>query len=184
MKQFWTAALISIAGLVLVSPGTLAQEDSGLCFMTTSSGQRIDLGSLCGEGELDTQKPSQQSGVFSAPIVRRASGIPIIQVTFNSTKPFDMMVDTGASGTLITQQMAKILGVKQDGFIQINTASARGVKIPTGVVNSIEVDGAVVQNVKVAIAGPELDVGLLGHDFFGQYDVTIKENIVEFRRRS
>ena len=184
MKQFLTAALLSIAGLALISSGTLAQEDSGICFMTTSSGQRINLGSLCGEGELETQEPSKQSGVFAAPIVRRAGGIPIIQVTFNNTKPFDMMVDTGASGTLITQQMAKTLGVEPDGFIRINTASARGVKIQTGVVNSIEVDGAVVQNLKVAIAGPELDVGLLGHDFFGQYDVTIKENIVEFRRRS
>ena len=53
-----------------------------------------------------------------------------------------------------------------------------------GYVDSIEVGGAVIKNVPVAIApSPELEVGLLGHDFFGDYDVTIKRDLVEFRPR-
>jgi hypothetical protein len=37
--------------------------------------------------------------------------------------------------------------------------------------------------VLVAIAMSDGDIGLLGHDFFGNYDVTLKQNAVEFRRR-
>ena len=64
-----------------------------------------------------------------------------------------------------------------------NTASARAVEFPLGYVDSIGVGGAVAKDVAVAIAGPELETGLLGHDFFGDYDVTIKRDIVEFRPR-
>jgi len=46
-----------------------------------------------------------------------------------------------------------------------------------GYINSIQVGGAFVKDVPVAIApSPELEIGLLGHDFFGNYDVTIKRD--------
>jgi aspartyl protease family protein len=57
------------------------------------------------------------------------------------------------------------------------------VEFDVGLVQSINVAGAVTDNVAVAIA-PALDIGLLGQDFFGQYDVTIKEDVVEFRERA
>lgn len=121
--------------------------------------------------------------VFRAPIVRRAGGTPVIRVTFNGNQPFDMIVDTGASGTLITRSMALALGVRPVGQATVDTASAQNVTFPLGYLNSVEVDGAVVQNLLVAIAGPELSIGLLGHDFFGNFDVTIKQDQVEFRPR-
>ncbi len=61
--------------------------------------------------------------------------------------------------------------------------SSVGVKFPVGYVQSIAVDGAVANKVLVAIAMSDGDIGLLGHDFFGNYDVTLKQNVVEFRRR-
>ncbi|NJO41580.1 MAG: aspartyl protease [Cyanobacteria bacterium CRU_2_1] len=121
--------------------------------------------------------------VFYAPIVRREGNTPVIQVTFNGNQTFEMIVDTGASGTLITQQMAEALDIVTVGTAFVDTASERGVSVPLGYVNTIEVDGAVARNVLVAIAGPQLGVGLLGHDFFGNYDVIIRENEVEFRER-
>jgi predicted aspartyl protease len=121
--------------------------------------------------------------VFRASIVRRAGGTPVISVLFNGSQRFDMIVDTGASGTLITRPMALALGVVPVGETRVDTASARSVSFPLGFVRSIEVDGATARNVLVAVAGPELDVGLLGHDFFGDYDVTIRETVVEFRER-
>jgi hypothetical protein len=36
----------------------------------------------------------------------------------------------------------------------------------------------------VAIAGEELETGLLGHDFFGNYDVTIRRDVIEFSSQS
>lgn len=121
--------------------------------------------------------------IFSAPIKRREGGTPVIDVTFNGSQTFEMIVDTGASGTLITQQMAAALGVQPVTKALVDTASQKGVEIPVGFVDSIEVDGAVARNVSVAIAGPDLDTGLLGHDFFGNFDVTIRRDVVEFRVR-
>jgi len=121
---------------------------------------------------------------FSAPIVRRVGNTPVIRVVFNGKQPFDMILDTGASGTLITQQMAGALAVVPVSEAIVNTASERSVSFPLGYVQSIEVGGAVAQDVLVAIAGSQLDIGLLGHDFFGSYDITIRADRVEFRERS
>jgi predicted aspartyl protease len=95
-----------------------------------------------------------------------------------------MIVDTGASGTVITQDMANALGVVQVGTIKANTASARTVEFPIGYVDSISVDGLKIKRVPVAIAGEELETGLLGHDFFGNYDVTIRRDVIEFSPQS
>ena len=121
---------------------------------------------------------------FSAPIKRRIGGTPIIDVTFNDKQRFEMIVDTGASGTVITQQMAELLGVIVVGKAKANTASAQSVEFPIGYVDSMEAGGVKIKKVAVAIAGAELQNGLLGHDFFGNYDITIKSNVVEFRPRS
>lgn len=119
--------------------------------------------------------------VFIAPIKRRLGGTPIIEVTFNGTQRFEMIVDTGASGTVITQKIAAALGVVTVGKAKANTASAKAVEFPIGYLDSMEAGGMTVNKVPVAIAGTELETGLLGHDFFGNYDVTIKRNVVEFR---
>lgn len=123
--------------------------------------------------------PDQE--VFTAPIKRRLGGTPIVEVTFNGQQRFEMIVDTGASGTVITQEMANSLGIVPVGKAKANTASSRAVEFPVGYVNSMAVGGVIVNKVAVAIAGGELETGLLGHDFFGNYDVTIKRNVVEFR---
>jgi predicted aspartyl protease len=130
-----------------------------------------------------TNSPQPSNGVFHAPIVRREGNTPVIRVMFNNSQAFDMIVDTGASGTLITRQMANKLGVVPVAQTNVDTASQKGVTFPLGYVQSMEVGGAVASQVLVAVAGPELDIGLLGHDFFGDFDVTIRENEVEFRER-
>ncbi len=56
---------------------------------------------------------------------------------------FEMIVDTGASGTMITRSMAAALGVVPVKTIEVDTASSVGVKFPVGYVQSIAVDGAV-----------------------------------------
>ncbi|BAY82028.1 hypothetical protein NIES267_15060 [Calothrix parasitica NIES-267] len=128
------------------------------------------------------QKPPAMA--FRAPIKRRIGGTPIIDVTFNGKQRFEMIVDTGASGTVITQQMARLLGVTTVGKAKANTASAQSVEFPIGYVDSIEAGGVKIKKVPVAIAGSGLQNGLLGHDFFGNYDITIKSDVVEFRPRS
>ncbi|WP_293340490.1 TIGR02281 family clan AA aspartic protease [Microcoleus sp. CAWBG58] len=123
--------------------------------------------------------PSGNQKVFQAKIKRRAGGTPVIDVVFNGNKTFEMIVDTGASGTLITQRMATALGVRQVGTGRAGIADGSIVEFPIGVVRSIRVGGAAIQNVEVAIA-KQMEIGLLGHDFFGNYDVKIKKDVVEF----
>jgi predicted aspartyl protease len=94
-----------------------------------------------------------------------------------------MIVDTGASGTVITRQMATSLNVVPVAEAAVDTASERAVVFPLGYVNTIQVGGVIANHVLVGVAGPELGVGLLGHDFFGSYDITIREDQVEFRER-
>ena len=130
-----------------------------------------------------TQTTPSSDKVFQAPIKRREGGTPVIDVRFNGQQTFEMIVDTGASGTLITQAMASALGVQPVTKALVDTASQKGVEIPVGFVDSMEVDGATARNVAVAIANSDLDIGLLGHDFFGNFDVTIKRDVVEFRVR-
>jgi len=125
-----------------------------------------------------------QPQVFVAPIKRRVGGTPIIEVIFNGNQQFEMILDTGASGTVITQKMADSLGVMPVGKAKANTASSKAVEFPIGYVDSMEVGGARVNQVAVAIAGSDLETGLLGHDFFGDYDLTIKRDVVEFRPQS
>lgn len=128
--------------------------------------------------------PSQNQLVFQAAIKRRVGGTPVIEVTFNRTQKFEMIVDTGASGTVLTQQTANALGLVAVATAKANTASAKAVEFPIGYVDSIAVGGAMVRDLPVAIAPASvLETGLLGHDFFGNYDVTIKRDVVEFRPR-
>lgn len=130
-----------------------------------------------------TDAESIKRRVFQAAIKRREAGTPVIDVMFNQNYQFEMIVDTGASGTLITQGMANTLGVEAVKRAKVDTINERGIILPQGYVTSIEVDGAVLNNVLVAIANPPLNVGLLGHDFLSNFDVTVKESSVEFRVR-
>jgi predicted aspartyl protease len=121
--------------------------------------------------------------VFKIPIKRRVRRTPVINVTFNGAQTFEMVVDTGASGTVITQAMAQRLRVVPEGEITANTASAKGVKLRIGKVKSIAAGGAVAKDVQVAIGSPELEIGLLGQDFYSKYDVLIRQDVVEFHPR-
>lgn len=121
--------------------------------------------------------------VFQIPVKRRAGKTPVIEVTFNNSQVFEMIIDTGASGTVITEEMAQSLGVEPEGEITADTAGGKGIKFSTTTVESIAVGGAVAKNVSVAIGSPDLELGLLGQDFFGNYDVWIKQNVVEFHHR-
>ena len=129
--------------------------------------------------------PSSSGAVrtFEAPIIRRAGGTPVIMATFNGNQTFEMIVDTGASGTVITQAMARTLEVEPVGEAEVATASASRVPFQLGYVDALEIAGVRTEEVLVAIAGPELAVGLLGQDFFSGYDVTIRQNVVEFQER-
>ena len=123
-----------------------------------------------------------KSKMYQAKIKRRAGGTPVIDVVFNGSKKFEMIVDTGASGTLITKPMAIDLGVRTTGRTKAKIADGSTVEFGLGRVESIAVNGAMVKNVEVAIA-EKMEIGLLGHDFFDKFDVKMKQDVIEFYPR-
>lgn len=141
----------------------------------------VSLASKC-TTKVSTSAPS--GTVIRVPIKRREFGTLVIDVTLTNTnikQTFEMMLDTGASGTAITQEMAARLKVETFAVAKVSTA-AGGALIGVGCVDAIQVAGASLKNVPVGIP-PGLEIGLLGQDFFSRYDMTIKNNMVEFRVR-
>jgi len=172
-----------LVGTVANSSRAVAQEIEG-CFMRSSSGKTLNLSqSVCGflpEGS--TPATSAKSGVFQAKIKRRKANIPVIEVTFNGKQKFEMMLDSGASGTVITPAMAKALAVVPQGTVDALTPNGVAT-FAVGRVTSMEAGGLAINNLVVAIS-PSLEIGLLGQDFFGNKDITIKRDVIEFRTRS
>ena len=165
--------------------------------MVDEAGNTISLGSLCGYGASSSSDSSARTGRTSAsgtagaasqgasngivqvPILRRAGRTPVIAVSFNDSQTYEMILDTGASGTLITRRMANDLNLRQNGEIVASIADGSLVRFPTSRVQAISVDAARVTDVDVAIAD-DMTIGLLGHDFFGNYDIRIGRDMVEF----
>ena len=120
---------------------------------------------------------------FSVPIKKRQGQIPVIEVTLNGKQKFEMLFDTGASSTLVTNSMAATLNLEPIEIKAVGIADGSIVALPVALAESIEIDTRLKRKVKVAIAPPAMPIGLLGQDFYVGYDVTIKENIIEFKRR-
>jgi predicted aspartyl protease len=119
---------------------------------------------------------------FSIPIVQKLGGIPVIDVTFNGGQTFRMLLDTGASRTLINRSMSDRLELKIIGKSQAQTANGVG-QFGIAAIDSIKFGAGEMRNVMVAIGGDDLSYGLLGHDVYDGYDITIKENAIEFKQR-
>jgi len=107
------------------------------------------------------------------PIQRRQGGTPVVAVTLRGTggaQTFPMLFDTGATGTLITAEMARAVGVAVVGETQARIADGSVVSLPIGYVDAVELGGLRREQVKVAIGG---SYGLLGQDIYGQYGIAI-----------
>jgi predicted aspartyl protease len=143
--------------------------------------KQVSLESKC-TTKVSNRAPS--GTVIRVPIKRREFGTLVIDVTLtngNIKQTFEMMLDTGASGTAITPEMAARLKVDTFAVAKVSTA-AGGALIGVGCLDTVQVASASLKNVPVGIP-PGLSIGLLGQDFFSQYDMTIKNNFVEFRVR-
>ncbi len=115
-------------------------------------------------------------------IVARRSGIPVVSATMTGPRgsaSFDMLFDTGASGTLITAAMAEQIGVSIVGQARVTVADGRTVNVPLGRLEAIEVGGVTKNDLTVAIGG---DVALLGQDFYSQYRITIGPDTIDLYR--
>lgn len=120
---------------------------------------------------------------FSLPIKERHNGIPVVEINFNGQQKFEMLFDTGASLTLISETAAASLNLSPIGYQYAKIADGSVVGLATVKIDSLEANGRVKRNISAAVA-PNMPRGLLGQDFFEKYDYTIKQNAIEFRLRS
>lgn len=150
--------------------------------MISPNGEIVDLDDVC-QGQKPNLEGSpngdqnNQSGVYEIPIKRRRGGTPVVEVTFNGEKTFDMLFDTGATGLLIDEKIAQELGVEAEGTTTAETASSKEAEFKVGRLESVAAGGFQIEDVRVLI-GDEVGTGLLGQSFFGRFEVTIKENTI------
>jgi aspartyl protease family protein len=151
------------------------------CFMQGHNGQSIDLGELC--GNTSPSATQTRENVIQLPIKRRLNGIPTVDITFNDDKTFEMLFDTGASGITITTNMAEAIGIKPERSAYSQTAGGV-VPVGLGKARTVSAGGLELKDIAVSInPSHSLNLGLLGQSFFGSYDVTIKEKVIELRLR-
>jgi clan AA aspartic protease (TIGR02281 family) len=174
----------AIAAIFWAMPATAAAKRSTAarspsdtaCFMVTSSGKQLNLGSLCGEENVASPQLGKD-GVIRIKIKKRYASTPVVDVSFNG-KTFEMIFDTGASSTLITQSMANALSIQPIGYREVVIADGSTLKLPVTAIKQVSVGGLTSRNLAVTVAD-KADIGLLGHDFFGNYDIKIKRNEIE-----
>ena len=125
---------------------------------------------------------SSSLDTFTIPIQRKLGGVPLIEVTFNDNYQVPMLLDTGASHTLLTAAIATQLQLKSNGTAQAKTANGTA-NFQVANIDKIRFGTGEIKNVQVAIGQNDLPYGLLGHDVYDGYDITIKESSIEFRKR-
>lgn len=185
---------LSLIGVSLIAlpQATIAQEYAG-CFWIDERGKRIDLSEFCPlpiVPDAETTEnpaaavPGTNPNSISVPIIRRDAGVPVVSVLFDG-RPYEMLVDTGASIIVIPARMGSELGLQTTGSMFVTTASASRVQFNVAQVASVQLGSLVMNNLDVAIGSDDaLEIGLLGQNFFSQYDLTIRQDTIELTHRT
>lgn len=125
-------------------------------------------------GNSATSAANRPNGLVARiPILGRAGGTPVVPVTLTGNsgrQQFQMLFDTGATGTLITPAMANAVGVVIVDQATFTVADGRQVTMPIGYVDTLQVGDLVVRDVLVGIGG---DMALLGQNIYGEYGISL-----------
>jgi aspartyl protease family protein len=175
-QKNWPQALQIVDRLIPLVPG-----QAGQLKQYRTQIEQLSQNNVSSPKQLQTT--AQTPGVVN--IKRRSGGVPVIDVVFNQRVAFEMMVDSGASITTITRPMAKALGIGTAQVLEYATFStANGTtQMPIVYLNAVSVGGLTTRHVPVAIAGPDMDMGLLGQDFLQHFDFTVRGGRIEFHDR-
>ncbi len=125
-----------------------------------------------------TVSQTTPAGPVRVPLVRRAARLSVVAATFNRSRTFPVVVDTGASLTMITQEMARSLGIGPEDYLDsIPIMTANGLtRMPRARLRSLSVGGLEVRNLTIAVVGPEVPIPLLGQDFLQNFEVTFAQD--------
>jgi clan AA aspartic protease (TIGR02281 family) len=124
----------------------------------------------------------EQTTSFSLPIISKNNDVPIVEVVINGSDRIPMMLDTGASKTLLTKGVAERLKLVSSGKTKAKTANGTA-EFDTVKLDSVEFGQGKVTDLSVAVGDDNLNYGLLGHDVYKGYDITLTEDSVQFKKR-
>ena len=184
----WTGGIIHIKTMrwLLVnriitgsSGSTLSLNDSLSCWGGTCQGWGYfinnHLSTLDQDGEWYYDAASNRIYLYSTVgSPANMEGSAILDTTANTTHGGVMLSSTPPSSYVVVDNLA-VKNWFNHGISALG--SMRG-----DVYHHITVQNTLVKDVDVAIA-EDMDIGLLGHDFFGNYDIRIGKDVVEFSQR-
>jgi predicted aspartyl protease len=110
----------------------------------------------------------------------------VVPVTINGAGPFNFLLDTGSSNTIIDPKLAKELHLPQAARMNFETAQGESVK-PLAHTDSVSMGGVTVRGIYVVLINHYADLlpgirGCLGEDFLQYFDLLIdnRRQLIEF----
>lgn len=122
------------------------------------------------------QQQTEAEKIIHIPIKYFTShrGSAVVEVMFNQKYTFDLIVDTGATMTMLTEKMQRAMRLNTIDRTWCGVADGRYVELDVCHVNSLTVQKATVNHLDVLVAPRETRAeGLLGQDFLRNYEVRI-----------
>lgn len=113
--------------------------------------------------------------------IDRREPLVLIDAYVNGKGPFNFVVDTGASVTVISPAVARACRIDQDGARGIATGASGNLQVRAAKLKSLELASTELKNVDVAIMSLavlnracRLDVGgILGYNVLKKFQITI-----------
>ena len=169
----------------------LVQEDSNIQQPSTSQppayrspGQTINPGyeeeQVDEESEFEEGEENKTEGTrtVTVPVIQKGGSL-VVPVTLNNERDVQLILDTGATMTVLSSNVALELGLLSNTQTQVTTVNTAGgpVQVNLTRIDSIQIDTAKARNVSVVIhdlpeAHPGID-GLLGMSFLNNFLVTL-----------
>jgi predicted aspartyl protease len=110
----------------------------------------------------------------------------IVPVTINGVGPFDFLVDTGSTDTVIDRKLAEELHLLSAGKMTVETAEGEAVT-PLVQTDSLSMGGATVRGLSLGVVNHYADLlpkvrGSLGEDFLRTFDLLIdnRRHLIHF----
>ncbi len=145
---------------------------------TSDKGMVILPGKASGTTLTFADTGSADPPTFEMKVKRWIQKRPLIDVTFNQSVQFEMVVDPDASTTQITPASAQLLELSITQQVVSSDADRSGLAGQSRV-SSVEFAGVTLNNLLVTVGNEKLKLGVLGKDVLGNFQVSTDENNVK-----
>lgn len=150
-------------------------------FSLTLDYQKLTLQLIQADQETNVDDGSIESAEIKFKLAHPSKPLVLVPTFVNDEGPFIFALDTGASSTVLSSEIAQMLGIERTGIPQM-TGAGGAMQGARGVVRSLAVGNARLENLTVATADfltmlsqivkTKLD-GVIGYNFLRQFKVTI-----------